>query len=243
MRHGKRAVSTCVQRRVNAASVRPLAVSRGASGVQRKVFRIEQMIGSGRDTSVALQQHVRGEPDHANESHSQPEARSVAAHDLAAVHSAIARNMRELSALINEGSERRMTRAAGELGAAVGGMETATQKILASAEVIDDCARALVSALSDDYHHGLAEDVQDHVVRIYEACNFQDLAGQRIGKVISMLAMIEEQLLAMIERNSGTSEQSVEAGKRPSGTELINGPRLDGADGHATQHDIDVMFA
>jgi len=200
------------------------------------------MVGRGSETSVAGQ-YVPGQPDRASESHSPPEARTVAVHNLAAAHSAIARNMRELSALINEGSERRMTRAAGELGAAVGGMETATQKILASAEVIDDCARALVSALSDDYHHGLAEDVQDHVVRIYEACNFQDLAGQRIGKVISMLAMIEEQLLAMIERNSGTSGQSVEAGKRPSGTELINGPRLDGADGHATQHDIDVMFA
>ena len=27
-----------------------------------------------------------------------------------------------------------------------------------------------------------------HVVRIYEACNFQDIAGQRIGKVIATLA-------------------------------------------------------
>jgi chemotaxis protein CheZ len=79
-----------------------------------------------------------------------------------------------------------MTRAAGDLGAAIEGMETATQKILASAEAIDDCARALASALSNDYHHCLAQDVQDHVVRIYEACNFQDLAGQRIGKVIAI---------------------------------------------------------
>ena len=115
--------------------------------------------------------------------------------------------MRELSVLINDGNERRMTRAAGELGAAVGGMETATQKILASAEVIDDCARALAAALNNDYHHGLAQDLQDHVVRIYEACNFQDLAGQRIGKVIAMLVMIEERLMAMIQHHSGANEQ------------------------------------
>jgi chemotaxis protein CheZ len=147
--------------------------------------------------------------------------------------------MRELSVLINDGNERRMTRAAGELGAAVGGMETATQKILASAEVIDDCARALAAALNNDYHHGLAQDLQDHVVRIYEACNFQDLAGQRIGKVIAMLVMIEERLMAMIQHHSGANE----ATKPSSAGDLINGPRLDGAAGHASQHDIDVMFA
>jgi hypothetical protein len=54
--------------------------------------------------------------------------------------------MRELSVLINDGNDRRMARAAGELGAAVESMESATQKILASAEAVDDCARALASA-------------------------------------------------------------------------------------------------
>jgi chemotaxis protein CheZ len=119
-------------------------------------------------------------------------------------------------------------------------MEKATQKILASAEVIDDCARALAAALSDDYHHGLAEDVQDRVVGIYEACNFQDLAGQRIGKVITLLIMIEERLAAMIARNSAQPGEATRPAPR---TGLINGPRLDGADGHASQHDIDAMFA
>ena len=188
-------------------------------------------------------QHVHSQPDHASEAHPRTQEQSTVAHELAAIQSAIARNMRELSVLINDGNERRMTRAAGELGAAIGGMETATQKILASAEVIDDCARALAAALNNDYYHGLAQDLQDHVVRIYEACNFQDLAGQRIGKVIAMLVMIEERLMAMILRYSGTSEQAAEATKPSSASDLINGPRLDGAGGHASQHDIDAMFA
>ena len=164
--------------------------------------------------------------------------------ELAAIQSAILRNMRELSVLINDGNDRRMARAAGELGAAVESMESATQKILASAEAVDDCARALASALNDDYHHGLAQDVQDHVVRIYEACNFQDLAGQRIGKVIAMLMMVEERLVAMIQRRSGVGVvQQVQASKPAQSTKLINGPRLDGASGHASQLDIDAMFA
>jgi chemotaxis protein CheZ len=119
------------------------------------------------------------------------DAGSVLARELAAIQSAILHNMHELSVLINDGKDRRMARAAGELGAAVESMETATQNILASAEVIDDCARALASALSDGYQRGLAQDVQDHVVRIHEACNFQDLAGQHIGKVIATLVMVE----------------------------------------------------
>ena len=144
--------------------------------------------------------------------------------------------------LINDDKNRRMTRAAGDLGAAIEGMEAATQRILGSAEAIDDCARALTSAFSNDYHHGLAQDVQDHVVRIYEACNFQDLAGQRIGKVIAVLMMIEDRLVAMIARHNGSEEQPVGHGET-SRERLVNGPRLDGETGYASHGDIDVMFA
>ena len=163
------------------------------SGVQRKVFRIEELV----ESNAPRQRYA--DLDAAAPA-------PALDHELAGIQDIIARNKRQLSALINDGNERRLSRAAGELGAAVEGMETATQKILASAEAIDECARALASALTDDYHHGLAQDVQDHVVRMYEACNFQDLAGQRIGKVIATLMMVEEQLAAMIERHHSSSE-------------------------------------
>jgi chemotaxis protein CheZ len=209
--------------------------------VQRKVFRIERMVGDGRDKSVA--EHHGDQSDESRKSLQPVEARSTIARELELIHSTIAGKMQELSVLINDGNDRRMTRAAGELGAAVEGMETATQKILTAAEVVDDCARALASALTDDYHHGLTQDIQDHVVRIYEACNFQDLAGQRIGKVIATLIMVEERLVTMIERHYSAAKESPEANTPSSGKELINGPRLDGASGHATQRDIDAMFA
>lgn len=174
-----------------------------------------------------------------------PEARIAAQHELSALQELVARNTRTLMALINDGKDRRMARAAGELAVAVESMETATQRVLASVEAVDDCARVLVSALTDDYHHGLAQDIQDHVVRVYEACNFQDLAGQRIGKVIATLVMVEEQLALMIE-NCNDVTSGARPGKaalsQPSG-DLLNGPRLDGDGGHASQQDIDLMFA
>jgi chemotaxis protein CheZ len=202
------------------------------SRVQRKVFRIEELVGSN------ASRHRHADLDAADPA-------PALGHELAGIQEIITRNKRELSALINDGNERRLSRAAGELGAAVEGMETATQKILASAEAIDECARALASALTDDYHNGLAQDVQDHVVRMYEACNFQDLAGQRIGKVIATLMMVEEHLAAMIERHHSSSEASHPATEmgRAYGGDLINGPRLDGDSGHVSQQDIDAMFA
>lgn len=206
--------------------------------MQRKVFRVEQMTGRGNRAAASFT--AEGDrPAH------RPAEPGALERDLTALHEIIAHHRRELSALIVDGKDRRMARAAGELNAAVESMETGTQKILASAEVIDDCARALASALDDDYHHGLAQDVQDHVVRIYEACNFQDLAGQRIGKVITTLMMIEERVAAMIERNSnadGKSRPPAPAEQAPT-CEFINGPRLDGESGHASQGDIDAMFA
>jgi chemotaxis protein CheZ len=172
-----------------------------------------------------------------------PEAKVTARHELSALQELVARNTRTLMALVNEGKDRRMARAAGELAAAVESMETATQKVLASVEGIDDCARVLVSTLTDDYHHGLAQDIQEHVVRVYEACNFQDLAGQRIGKVIATLVMLEEQLAVMIEScNNVTSATRTDKAPQPVG-DLLNGPRLDGDGGHASQQDIDLMFA
>ncbi len=211
--------------------------------MQRKVFRVEQMIGARRARDVAQSPH--SDPVTVNETTPAPEARVAALHELSALQELVARNTRTLMALVNDGKDRRMGRAAGELAAAVESMETATQKVLASVEAVDDCARVLVSALTDDYHHGLAQDIQDHVVRVYEACNFQDLAGQRIGKVIATLVMVEEQLSAMIvncNTVTGAARPDKAAGSQPS-RDLLNGPRLDGDGGHASQRDIDLIFA
>ena len=201
------------------------------------------MIGARRVRDVV--QPTQPDQPIVSEPTARTEARITARDELSALRDIVARNTRTLMALMNDGKDRRMARAAGELAAAVESMETATQKVLASVESVDDCARVLVSALTDDYHHGLAQDIQDHVVRVYEACNFQDLAGQRIGKVIATLVMVEEQLSAMIENChsvAGAARPDAVTALQPRG-DLLNGPRLDGAGGHATQQDIDLMFA
>ncbi|HEY5217571.1 MAG TPA: protein phosphatase CheZ, partial [Pseudolabrys sp.] len=111
-------------------------------------------------------------------------------------------------------------------------------------EVIDDSAKALAVAQKTDYGCGLTQDIQDHVVQIYEACNFQDLAGQRIANVIGTMTMIEDQVAAMLDRCNavGGRDEAAAPAKPAAGRELLNGPKLDGDPGHASQRDIDLMF-
>ena len=155
--------------------------------------------------------------------------------DLARLQDIFARQKRELAALMTDGHDRRMAHAASKLGAAVEGMEKATVKILKSSEVIDESAKALAATLKTDYERGLAQDIQESVVRIYEACNFQDLAGQRIGNVIATLSMIEDRLAALLDPSKVQPTEKA-------GNGLLNGPRLDGAGGHKSQSDIDAIF-
>jgi chemotaxis protein CheZ len=216
--------------------------------VQRKVFRVEQMLGERR---AVARGSVRGERDAIGRLETADEigGRNDATVDemkreFVAVRELIARNREELEALIGENKARRMVRAAGELGAAVDGMEQATHKILQAAETIDDSAKSLSSTLKTEFARGLAQDIQDHTVHIYEACNFHDLAGQRIAKVIATLHMVDQQLSGMLARcgtltGSAAAMMTAESAKNGG---LLNGPKLDGDAGHAGQREIDALF-
>jgi len=85
------------------------------------------------------------------------------------------------------------------------------------------------------------------VVKIFEACNFQDLTGQRITKVVSTLKFIETHIVRMMEIWGGLDAfKDIEAEGivgREGDAKLINGPKLEGEAGHASQDDIDSLFA
>jgi chemotaxis protein CheZ len=174
--------------------------------VQQKQFRIERMLTAGRAIAT------------------EPDADSVAA------------LKRSLASLVNDADGRRLTRAAAELGAAVESMEKAAQTVLAAAESIDDGMRSMSCAHATGAGCELAPDIQERIAQIYEACNFQDLAGQRIGKVIALLGHLEEQLAHVAAGDAQDDRTEARDGG------LINGPRLDGASGHVDQQSVDLLF-
>ena len=143
-----------------------------------------------------------------------------------------------------EGDE--MAKVNGELGAVVGGTEEATQQILEAAEAIDNAATALGKVTSPDQQKILSEEIQERVVSIFEACNFQDLTGQRISKVMATMKFIEHHIVEMMEIWGGVDAIKAHApaiiDSREGDARLLNGPKLDGDDGHASQNDIDALF-
>lgn len=165
--------------------------------------------------------------------------------ELAFIRDSIARNKRDLTAAIGDGRDRKLGRAGDELKAAIATMRGATDTILGTAEAADDSARTLAASLNDEFKRGLAQDIQEQIVRIYEACNFQDIAGQHIGKVIGVLDVLERQLETVLARCAGADTTTAASDIAPprAGNELLNGPKLSGDAGHATQHDIDRLFA
>jgi chemotaxis protein CheZ len=124
-----------------------------------------------------------------------------------------------------------MTHIAHELEAVSKGSEEATQKILAAAEDIDQVADNLTAALKDEIDRGLAQDIRDRVVQIFEACNFQDLTSQRVVKVMAALKEIEAEIA-----------RALAAITPARGAPSVHGPRLESDSGHASQRDIDLMF-
>jgi chemotaxis protein CheZ len=167
--------------------------------------------------------------------------------ELDLIHDAINRTKREIAVLHGKsfnGDE--MSKVTGELGAVVGGTEEATQQILEAAEAIDQAASAMTKVNSPDQQKLLSEEISERVVSIFEACNFQDLTGQRIGKVMATMKFIENHITVMMDIWGGVDAIRAHAppiiDDREGDAKLLNGPKAVGDVGHASQNDIDALF-
>jgi len=123
-----------------------------------------------------------------------------------------------------------------ELDAIVDSTETATNQILDNVEAIE----GLSSQMSPEVGAKLVE----HTTLVYEACNFQDITGQRITKVVRALKHIEEKIAALVEAFGPPESDEEDGGEEtqsPTDLDLLNGPGL--PDKAADQAEIDRLFA
>lgn len=136
--------------------------------------------------------------------------------------------------------ERHIPVATDELDAIVGATEEATHAILDSVEKIEGA----VADLSGTARRAIDEAI----TRIYEACNFQDITGQRVTKVVKTLKLIEKKIAELIAAfgheigpvaDATWTEAAAETGDLAE-AELLNGPQLPGRGN--TQADIDALF-
>ena len=117
-----------------------------------------------------------------------------------------------------------------ELDAVVTHTASATEVILGACEQLEMAAAA-----------GQAMDpavIRQATTRIYEACSFQDITGQRISKVVATLKTVERKVGAIMQAFGTGPAMPV----GPSGPEsLTNGPQLPGR--AMAQVDIDALLA
>ena len=150
----------------------------------------------------------------------------------------IERAKREITAMDpREIRENKIPAATSELEAVINATEEATNSILDAAETLADLADGLTPEK--------AKIVADVTTRIYEASNFQDITGQRITKVISVLQHIEEKVKALSQIAGESIDKSVpDAESDPPDldeAELLNGPETPA--NASSQDEIDALLA
>ena len=165
--------------------------------------------------------------------------------ELDEIYSAIAQTKKEIATISAVGFESMQARPVDELDAVVQGTEAATNQILTAIEHIERDATVLADSLAGD-EGLLASNIQEQILSVYEACNFQDITGQRINKVVSVLRFVSERTDKMIEIWGGSSSfEAVDADEaigRDGDAKLLNGPAMEEDETTASQGDIDDMF-
>jgi len=140
---------------------------------------------------------------------------------------------REITSLrSNDGHKDVFETASDELEEVVSEAGRATNEILSAAESIERLGPA--TPIGDPA-------VNAAVTRIYEACAFQDITGQRIAKVIRTLKEIETRVATLATACGGEIEdRTMSAPAQDEEAKLLNGPGLGGQ--AQTQDAIDSLF-
>ena len=169
--------------------------------------------------------------------------------ELRALKSAIAETKREIAALRAMGEPpASLATATNELDAVVQATESATECILAASERIDALVVGLRNQAADPDERAGLDEIGEQVTRIFESCNFQDITGQRITKVVNAMKFIEQRVERMIEILGGTQafEDLTPVAPPPpphaaaDEADLLCGPQLD--KNKISQDDIDAFF-
>ncbi len=122
-----------------------------------------------------------------------------------------------------------------ELDAVIESTAEATGAIMDACEMIEERAAQIGGEQGDA--------ISAQITKIYEACSFQDITGQRITKVVGALKSIEIKvgaLMGALEQGTQGQAPPAEPVKDEGEASLLNGPQLPG--GGISQADIDKLL-
>jgi chemotaxis protein CheZ len=120
-----------------------------------------------------------------------------------------------------------------ELDAIIAHTASATHAILESCETLDTVGENLAGEP--------AAQLQSATTRIYEACSFQDITGQRITKVVNTLKAIEAKVGQLVMAFGDADGEVRPVAAADVEAALLNGPQLPAV--AMEQSDIDKLLA
>lgn len=127
---------------------------------------------------------------------------------------------------VEEAAKVHVPLASDELSEVLKSIEGATNSIMEQTEAIE--AHETASKIPE---------VQDSVTKIYEACSFQDITGQRISKIIRAIQSIDRAINDLIGDVSGAE---LPAKKQTYEESLLNGPQNE--EDAISQDEIDKLL-
>lgn len=140
-----------------------------------------------------------------------------------------------------DAGKQHISEASSQLDAVIKTTEEASNNIMDAADAIQGAVAGVGGQIE--------QQIMEATTRIYEACNFQDLTGQRLRKVIATLNYLDEQIAKLAGMfGEETVEQAKMAVVMPIPTKsnrpdehLMNGPQMPGS--APSQAEIDALFA
>lgn len=126
--------------------------------------------------------------------------------------------------------------------AVVEATESATNMIMEAMESNGEILGELRDKIDDADQLALLDKIADNANNVFEACAFQDITGQRVGRVAKSITYVEERVEALkhLLGEQELEELEVEHDEIDSDEALLNGPQLNGQG--LSQDDIDGLF-
>jgi chemotaxis protein CheZ len=132
-----------------------------------------------------------------------------------------------------------------QMDAIVEATETATNTIMEAMESTEETNGKLREGITDPAQVMLLDQINTNVNKVFEACAFQDITGQRVNRVARSITYVEERVNALIalfgEEQISEIEVVVPPGQEKTADEkLVSGPHAEGIG--LSQDDIDKLF-
>ncbi len=173
-----------------------------------------------------------------------PQEAEVLKKELVGLFRYIQRVRQEIAAIYHPAEdEHRFNSIAEQLDAVVKATEKASDTIMGAMENNDTLVMDIKKMVKDPSVAAKLDKISENGAAVFEACSFQDITGQRIGKVAKSLGYVEKHVNVLIDTWGRGEVEKIEVKpdqEKTADEKLLHGPQIEGKG--VTQDEIDKLF-